>query len=604
MTKNPHLILALLAVVIGCAKPQPEHGLSEHGQPEHSQPEYILPERDPSEVQSGLPRLGVFTGSPIDSKTRYVDAHFLLEDSQFKGKIRGRGNYTWELYPKKPYRIKLDKEESLLGMNASREWVLLADYRDPSLMRTSYLMELANQAGMQFTSTYKHLELYLNGEFQGVYILVEPVQSAVKIGRDGFIIEEDTYWADEPVWLLSGQGRHYTFKYPDNPDAEAKRFISGVIGKVEDGDTDVLDLVSFARWYIVNELLGNYDPNMYYVLPSRGEKLMMCPVWDAEGSLGVMGRKPEDPVPSPGSVATGFSICTYLGYFRQLLENPTFISTLEEEWRALKPLLPSFREEMRATATMLKEARRANWTRWPVNDTCEGDVAFIEDYFARRIRWLDYYIGFLTSSTEPVPLEEVSPDYSEPDAIDLGLSVLWASRNLGARSEYDSGCNFAWGETEPKADYTWSSYAYGDGVQFSKYGPDGLVELEPADDPARVHLGGGWRLPTRWELWELWDFIYSNSGKMSFETEGGVNGFRIEAPSGASVFFPFAGRASGSAIEDIGRYAYYWTSSLTRSTSGVPAGAYFLGVEGTTESVNQWSCGRYYGLPVRPVKER
>ena len=255
-------------------------------------------------------------------------------------------------------------------------------------------------------------------------------------------------------------------------------------------------------------------------------------------------------------------------------------------------------------ASRLKDARRANWKIWPVYNPCEEEVAFIEDFFARRIHWFDYYVSFLASPQDPVPLDAVSPDYSEPDAIDLGLSVLWASRNLGAGNERDSGVYFAWGETEPKAEYTWASYACGDGVQFSKYGPDGLVELEPADDPVRVHLGGRWRLPTRWELWELWDFVSSGSGSMNFETEEGVKGFRIFSPSGASVFFPFAGRASGSAVEDYGRYAYYWTSSLTRSASGVPAGAYFLGVEGSTESVNEWSCGRYYGLPVRPVRER
>lgn len=592
MTKNLTLILLLTALALGCARlPQ----------------EYDLPESE-----AGLPRLGITTEAPIESKTLYQEADFTLEDTHLNGKIRGRGNYTWDLYPKKPYRIKLDREESLLGMGASREWVLLADYRDISLMRTAYMMELAGLAEIPFISAYRHLELYLNGEYQGVYILVEPVQEAVETGPDGFIIEEDTYWEEEPVWFKSVQGRHYTFKYPGRPDAEAKRFISGIIDKVEDGDTGNLDLESFAKWYMVNELLGNYDPNMYYVLPSRNGKLMMAPVWDAEGSLGIMGRKMEEAVPEPGSTATGFSICTYLGYFRQLLGNPDFIDTLEKEWAALKPLLPSFQEKMRSGASRLKEARAANWKRWQVNASPEEEVSFIEDYFARRIRWFQYYIDFLAAPEDPLPVESGSPDYSEPAAIDLGLSVLWASRNLGAGNEYDSGSYFAWGETEPKANYSWSSYAHGDGVEFSKYCPewtgdgfsDGEVELEPADDPVRVHLGGGWRLPTRWELWELWDFVSGDSRRISFETEAGVKGFRVYAPSGASVFFPLAGRASGTLIEDYGKYGYYWTSSLTRNASGAPAGAYFLGVEGATESINEWSCGRYYGLPVRPVRER
>ena len=603
-TRKHYLLLLLSAALLGCV-------------------EKAQLEVSPA-PNTYLPCLVVNSAAPVESKTEYVDAVIGLEGDTFKGRIRGRGNYTWKYYEKKPYKIKLDKKASLLGLDSSREWALLAEYKDLSLVRTAYLFELSRLAGLPYTPEYKYVELCLNGDYLGVYVLTETVRHSVgSINSDGFIIEDDTYWEEEPVWFESYQGHYYTFKYPDEVSEGDRRFISRFVAEIEnrlqDGDTSLLDLESFARWYIVNEVLGNVDPNKYFVLPSRDGKLAMGPVWDAESILGMQNRRPQDPVPSPGSQPTGFCICSGESYFPLLLKNADFIGILSREWEALKPLLPAFQERMHDVAADLKEARYANFKRWPLNDNYEAEAIYIEDWLDRRIRWFDSYVEFLSLSGAPVPadLEIVSPSYPEPNAVDLGLSVLWGSLNLGAGNERETGYYFAWGETEPKTSYTWTDYSYSNssGTGFSKYcfdpdwwtgpgEPDNCTELEPADDPVRVHLGGGWRMPTRWELWELWDFISYEDGRLSLETVGGTRGFRISVSSGESVFFPCAGRVIGNTVEEYGRYGYYWTSSLTRSVKSGPAGAYFLGAEGTVENVNEWTCGRFYGMPVRPVRER
>ncbi len=605
MRKNLHILFLLgAAILAGCVeKPH-------------------LEELPPA--TTSLPRIAVNTAAPVESKTKYVDAVIGLDGASFKGSIRGRGNYTWRYYEKKPYKIQLDREASLLGLNPSREWILLAEYKDLSLVRTAYLFELSRLAGMPDTPEYRYVELYMNGDYLGVYVLTETVKQSVgPIATNGFIIEDDTYWEEEPIWFESGLEHYYTFKYPENISALDKQFISEYIENVEDGlqrgDTSLLDLESIARWYIVNEVLGNVDPNKFYVLPSRGGKLMMGPVWDAESILGMMNRTPQDPVPSPGSQQTGYCICSVESYLPLLLKNADFIGTLAREWENIKPQLPAFQEKMHGLAADLKDARFANFKRWPLNDNHEAELPYIEDWLDRRILWFDSYIGFLSISGAPAPFDfdTSSPSYPTPEAIDLGLSVLWGSFNLGASDEKQTGYYFAWGETEPKAFFDWADYSFsnGAGTGFSKYcydqkwwsgpgAPDNLAELEPSDDPARVHLGGGWRMPTRWELWELWDFISYEGGRLNLETLNGTRGFRISAPSGESVFFPCAGRAVGNKVEEFGRYGYYWTSSLTRSVDNGPAGAYFLGAEGTVENINEWTCGRFYGMPIRPVRER
>lgn len=583
---------------------------------------------------SNLPQILVHTGGGAIGR-QAIDATFSVDGKLLHGSIHGRGNRTWQ-YEKKPYKIILDHEEALLEFGKGRDWVLLAEYRDPSFMRTAFMFTLAHLVGMPYCLNYRHVELYLDDEYQGVYVLTEDVRrspSRIDIADDGFIIEDDTYWEDEAVSFQSTLGFHYTFKYPRpaKPDDWRLKAISAYIGSMEStlsaGDGDYyLDMDSFARWYIVTEILGVYDPNVFYVLRSGGEKLTMGPVWDAESALGLFGRDADNPLPAPGSMASGYPICSYSYYFPYLLNDQLFTGCLKRNWDALKPLLPAFKEQMRDEFQRLDEALEHNFIRWPGTypPRCwEAEFAFIFDYFERRAAWFDGYVSYLAAPEAPIPLEaDISnPEFPVPEAVDLGLSVLWASCNLGAARESESGYYFAWGEVLPKNRYTWGSYAYGNdsGTGFTKYcytggeawwtgaggGPDGLAELEGADDPARVHLGGKWRMPTRWELWELWDYLSYGEGQIHYESQDGVFGFRISSPgTGGSVFFPCAGRVEDGSIEYFGRAGYYWTSSLARSADSGPAGAYFIGVDGAREAVNEWRCGRFYGMPVRPVCDK
>ena len=620
MTNNRFIFLLILLILLpSCVK---------------TEPEWQNPFTQDFAPHSNLPQILVNTGDkPIGRES--VDAAFSVDGKLLHGSIRGRGNQTWQ-YEKKPYRINLDGEESLLGFGKSREWILLAEYRDPSFMRTAFMFSLAHLAGMPYSLRFRHVEFYLNDEYQGVYVLTESVErspSRIDIAEDGFIIEDDQYWENEPVSFDSPLGFHFTFKYPKPGKLDGGRLnsISAYIGRMErallaGNVEDYLDLDSFAQWYLVTELLGVYDPNIFYILNSKDGKLMMGPVWDAESALGLFGRDTDNPIPAPGTMATGYPVCSNSYYFTYLLSNPLFTDSLKRNWDALKPLLPRFKEQMRDLFQGLDEALECNFERWPgiYPPQCwEAEFAFIYDYFERRAAWFDGYVSYLSAPKALIPLEaDISnPVFPIPEAVDLGLSVLWASSNLGAAAESETGYYFAWGESSPKDRYSWSNYAYGNdsGTGFSKYCytggepwwtgegdvPDGLAELEPTDDPARVHLGGKWRMPTRWELWELWDYLEYGGGQIHYETRDDVFGFRISSPdTGGSVFFPCAGRVEDGCIEYFGTAGYYWTSSLARSVDCGPAGAYFLGVDGIREAVNEWQCGRFYGMPVRPVCDR
>ena len=166
------------------------------------------------------------------------------------------------------------------------------------------------------------------------------------------------------------------------------------------------------------------------------------------------------------------------------------------------------------------------------------------------------------------------------EAVDLGLSVKWASINMDASSETDYGDYFAWGEVEPyysslsplawktgkSEGYYWPSYQWGNGSSFTKYtGSDDKPVLDLSDDAAHVNWGGSWRMPTKAEFEELqalpseWVSNYNNTG---------VAGRMFTATNGKSIFLPAAGYRLGTGLGVEGYRGCYWSSSLDTDSPG------------------------------------
>lgn len=216
--------------------------------------------------------------------------------------------------------------------------------------------------------------------------------------------------------------------------------------------------------------------------------------------------------------------------------------------------------------------------------------------------YAQFYIYYSDGSVAKVDsISMVAPNENGHEYVDLGLSVKWATCNVGATKPEEYGDYFAWGETLPKDYYDWSSYKWCNGTAYtltkynnsSTYGTvDDKTVLESADDAATTNWGGSWRMPTDAELTELrenctWTWTQINS----------INGYNVTSnKNGNSIFLPAAGYCRDSLLYYAGNSGLYWSSSLY---AGIPYDAYELNFDFESTERNDW--GRDCGRTVRPV---
>lgn len=151
-------------------------------------------------------------------------------------------------------------------------------------------------------------------------------------------------------------------------------------------------------------------------------------------------------------------------------------------------------------------------------------------------------------------------------AVDLGLSVKWADRNIGASSPGEAGIYVAWGEVEPKESYTLNNYVFGDGNFFSPAcyvveTGESLTEtdhkkmLEAAHDIATVTLGEGWRMPTYAEIGEL-------ASQCHWQWDEAKKGYQVTGPNGRSIFIPTTGYYNEETLYFGDTEGCYWSKEL------------------------------------------
>lgn len=190
--------------------------------------------------------------------------------------------------------------------------------------------------------------------------------------------------------------------------------------------------------------------------------------------------------------------------------------------------------------------------------------------------------------------------------VDLGLpsGTLWATCNVGAESPEEYGDYFAWGETEPKSVYDWSTYKWCNGSEFTltkycTYSSDGYngfvdskTELDPEDDAAYVNWGPSWRMPTVEQLAEL-----CNNCTWTWTQRNGEDCEMVTGPNGNTLFLPAQGQRWNESLDYEGWKGFYWSRTLLNGSSRHARIIHFGNGWGSITNI-----GRCYGFPVRAVR--
>lgn len=384
----------------------------------------------PDDPDTGLPVVFIDTEGlrPVDSRS--VARQAVLKVREGAGcpglvpascTVRGRGNTSWE-WPKKPYRLDFRDRVSMLGMPASRHWVLLANFSDRTMMRNMLAMQVSSLTSLAWTPRCEPVELVLNGEHQGCYLLIEQVEAdenRVDVAPDGFLLELDFHydapnrWIDPHGLSMLGLGIPFAVRYPTasalDADTEAyiKKYVSDAAGALysssfadpSDGYARWLDVDSFVDYWLVFAVMGNPElanPGSVFFHMRAGEKLAAGPCWDFDWSLTEFGNDVQ-----------GWSriISRNAIWYARLFRDPAFAARVRERFLELKPALTDLTDYIDGCAKMLRASSELNFALWnPAEDRWQnkgmlilGDenlpfseaVALLRKVYLRRLELLE-----------------------------------------------------------------------------------------------------------------------------------------------------------------------------------------------------------------------
>lgn len=358
-------------------------------------------------------------GAPIDSKDVYVNGTVTVDPNGVDEtwlmtapmKIKGRGNSTWGM-PKKPYKIKLNSANSMLGMPSDKEWVLLANYSDKTLMRNEIAFELGRRLGMAYVPRTRTVEVSVNGFNQGTYLVTEQVKvspSRVNISGNGYLLELDRRM--DGTYFTTSRSVPYVVKEPSTLSADQMSYISGYVQEAEDilnsvnfadpvnGYAKYIDVDSFIDWFIVNEISKNVDaPNFSssYFYKEAGGKLFMGPLWDFDLGFGNCDY-------ADAEFPTGWWVRANSPWFSRLFADPVFEARVRARWNQLKSKsgdLGGMLHLIDRQAHALDLSQQQNFTLWDILNTYvwpnpivtgsyAGEVNYLKQWLTTRMNWID-----------------------------------------------------------------------------------------------------------------------------------------------------------------------------------------------------------------------
>lgn len=372
-------------------------------------------------------------GEEVTSREEYLSATLRIDTQNAVGdfpglettaiSIRGRGHFSWN-FDKKPYRIRFDKKTSVLGMSASKNWVLLSNYLDRSLIQNYVALEMGKvMTNIPYHSTQYPVDVFVNGSYRGVYTFGEqleakkeriPLEESYEEVDTDYLLEVGGYdEGDEYLrdYFHAGTLLYIAVKHPES-DQLTREQLDYLISYVQAADEavrnlsgyeDYIDVDSLIDWVILHELTYNLDccfRRSCYLIKEKGGKLKMGPIWDFDLAFGSFYRY------EPGDWATvgeegGYVGVTWMNYLK---EDEAFMARFKARWNEIKePLLEKALSSVENMAALVAPSADMNFVVWDilgqslsaqpsshkVYDTYEKMIQRLTDFLHDRYSWMD-----------------------------------------------------------------------------------------------------------------------------------------------------------------------------------------------------------------------
>lgn len=496
--------------------------------------------------------------------------------------IRGRGNSTWGL-AKKPYRIKFNNKRHLLNMkDDAKDWVLLANYADKTLIRNAVAFDVGQFIGMEFTPSVKFADVYLNNVYIGNYFVTDQIEAGknrVDIDRldtmdvtqpnlsGGYLFERDGFNTGEPVYFFTNKSVPFSIKDPD-PEvikSEQLSYLKTFLQNQEDvlfstnwkdsllGYRAVLDTASFLRWYIASELTGNIDcfwsTNMYK--RRNDPKLYYGPLWDFD--IAFNNDKRKNDISRVRMLATAFGAGgDNKVWITQMASDPWFKIGVNTMWKSIvaKGIKAHMQSYIDSLVTVLDASIKKNYEKWPTLNVLVYNEWYKYPTYQEYVNVLKEYVNtrvdFLTTSfaADAASVAGVTPFKLENYYYSVSNKTSMTLMDLQSQSTLDSTRLVLYSNsTDSRLSQQWKLVAMGDGsYQFINRYSNKSIRSNGQNRTPRLFTNNSADTRQRWKIVPMttingaYKLVNVSTGNVMENTSGStaLNTYVNENPAGTT----------------------------------------------------------------------
>lgn len=357
----------------------------------------------------------------ITSKEDYINANLYIDATQtphlssfgtkenpIVTEVRGRGNYTWTSFDKKPYRIKMAKKASLLGMTTDKSYALLAHADDNTFLRNEVGFELSRLLGMKYTPMQQPVELILNDEYRGLYFLTDHIKvSSQRVNvieqednetnpeliTGGWLIEIDNY--EDPRQVATQRVPRFTVKSPEIMSTAQENYIRNFLQSTENAIylkdknnnlwENYIDLNTLVDFYIIQEIVGNTESfnGSCYFSKDRGSdtKIFFGPVWDFGNAFRHNNK----------FIYQDIQFASH--WLPEIVKYPHFQDAVKYRWSRLQDsgLMDNVYSYIDSFVDRVDQAVASDYKRWTQygSNNYSNSVRTVKNYLNERVAWLN-----------------------------------------------------------------------------------------------------------------------------------------------------------------------------------------------------------------------